>query len=125
MILIFAMSNLLDTGLLPRLTIYKCLSTGPNEGFIEVVQDCETLCQIQMSQADRKATAAFRRKLLLSWLKRHNPKDMKKAQWEFTRSCAGYCVATYILGIGDRHNDNIMLKRNGQGLDSPKLKKIE
>jgi len=52
---------------------------------------------------------------LLKWLKKHNPTDklLNKAIENFIYSCAGYSVITFVLGFADRHNDNIMLSKQG------------
>ena len=49
------------------------------------------------------------------WLSKHNPAPNEKevAMDNFARSCAGYCVISHVLGLGDRHNDNIMVKTSG------------
>lgn len=103
-----------EEGLDLRMTPYKCVSLAKNVGLIEVVLNADTIANIQKEKGSA-ALAAFKKGSLFSWLKDHNPGEaLKKAVEEFTLSCAGYCVATYVLGIADRHNDNIMVKRNGQ-----------
>lgn len=32
----------------------------------------------------------------------------------YVKLCAGYCVITYLLGVGDRHLDNLLLSPNGK-----------
>ena len=100
-----------NAGLDLSLSVYRCISTDSFEGFIEVVSSAETLCRIQMSQAGdgersrSSAAAVFRKGLLLAYLKKHNKDEdsLIAAQGNFVRSCAGYLVATYVLGIGGTH----------------------
>lgn len=90
---------------------FTCLQTGDRCGFIEMVTNAETLKEIQKG----KVMKAFEKNCINDWLKTHNPSpnNFRKAVNNFTKSCAAYSVATYILGIGDRHNDNIMIKYTG------------
>lgn len=37
----------------------------------------------------------------------------KEVMDNYVKSCAGYCVLTYILGVGDRHLDNLLLHQTG------------
>uniref|UniRef100_A0A3B4FZL5 phosphatidylinositol-4,5-bisphosphate 3-kinase n=1 Tax=Pundamilia nyererei TaxID=303518 RepID=A0A3B4FZL5_9CICH len=98
-----------------RIVPYGCLATGDRTGLIEVVSSAETIANIQLTSSNVAAAAAFNKDALLNWLKERNSGDaLDRAIEEFTLSCAGYCVATYVLGIGDRHSDNIMVRSNGQ-----------
>ncbi|XP_031469738.1 phosphatidylinositol 4-phosphate 3-kinase C2 domain-containing subunit alpha [Phasianus colchicus] len=102
----------LQEGLDLRMVIFKCLSTGKDRGMVELVPASETLRKIQVEYG---VTGSFKDKPLAEWLRKYNPteEEYEKASENFIYSCAGCCVATYVLGICDRHNDNIMLRNTG------------
>jgi len=103
-----------ENGLDMQMSTYSVLATGDTMGFIQVVRNAASIADIQKEAGG--AAATLQKTPLQRWLKKHNPtqKEYTKAVENFTRSCAGYSVASYILGLGDRHNDNIMVTKAGQ-----------
>ena len=102
----------LKEGLDLKMVTFACVPTGHKRGMIEMVSNAETLRKIQVEFG---LTGSFKDRPIAEWLAKHNPSELEyeRAVENFTASCAGYSVATYILGICDRHNDNIMLKTSG------------
>lgn len=100
----------LDYGIDYRMKPYRVISTLDQVGMIEVVLASETISQIHK---DSGTLGALNKSSIMEYLKKFNSSNMEQATENFLRSCAGYCVATYILGIGDRHSGNIMLTQSG------------
>ncbi|CAL8106071.1 unnamed protein product [Calicophoron daubneyi] len=96
---------------------YGCLATGPEMGLIEVVRNARTVMSIQGERL--KAALQIDSTQLYKWLMQHIKGSEDSTKYErtirnFTLSCAGYCVATFVLGIRDRHPDNIMVDTSGR-----------
>lgn len=56
---------------------------------------------------------------LIAYLRDNNPDEneplgvRREAMETYVKSCAGYCVITYLLGVGDRHLDNLLVAPTG------------
>lgn len=112
--LVIMMIKLMD-GLLKRasldmcLTPYSIIATSPTSGMIEFVERSQPLSQILASNNNS----------ILQFLQANAPQKGAKydvrpdAMSNYIRSCAGYCVITYLLGVGDRHLDNLMITNGG------------
>nr|AWV66672.1 phosphatidylinositol 3-kinase catalytic subunit type 3 isoform X1 [Brachionus koreanus] len=93
-----------------KLSPYKVIATGVKEGFLQFV-DAVPVSNI-LNNSEYRSIREF--------LKKNNPSSTDKygikaeAMDNYVKSSAGYIVITYILGIGDRHYDNILITRCGK-----------
>lgn len=102
----------LKEGLDLKIVTFNCVSTDHRQGFVEMISSAETLRKIQQEQG---LAGTFNERSISEWLRKHNTYELnyRSAVENFIHSTAGYIVATYILGVCDRHNDNIMITTSG------------
>ena len=112
--LVIMMIQLMDK-LLKRGTLNLCLkpysiiAMSPSTGLVEFVGGSIPISQI---------LGTFNYSIL-QFFQRVAPQEGAKYNIQpgvlqtYIKSCAGYCVITYLLGVGDRHLDNIMLLPSG------------
>lgn len=92
-----------------KLTPYKILATGATAGAVQFIR----------SVSLQAITSKYKNNPALTYMRINNPDDKsplgvrKETLDTFVKSCAGYCVITYILGVGDRHLDNLLLAPDG------------
>ncbi|XP_010023534.2 phosphatidylinositol 3-kinase, root isoform [Eucalyptus grandis] len=90
------------------LTPYMVLATGQDEGMLEFIPS-RSLAQIL---SDHRSIISYLQKFHPD---EHGPFGITATCLDtFIKSCAGYSVITYILGIGDRHLDNLLLRDDGR-----------
>ncbi|TRZ15736.1 hypothetical protein HGM15179_011375, partial [Zosterops borbonicus] len=102
----------LQEGLDMQMIIYRCLSTGKGQGLVQMVPDATTLAKIHRESG---LIGPLKENTIKKWFRHHHPLESsyQEAIKNFFYSCAGWCVVTFILGVCDRHSDNIMLTTAG------------
>lgn len=92
-----------------KLTPYRILATSSSAGGFQFVPSMSIAAACQKHKGS-----------LLAYLRANNPDNSaslgvkKEAMDTYIKSCAGYCVITYLLGVGDRHLDNLLLAPDGR-----------
>jgi len=104
------MDRLLKRGTLDLcLKPYSILAMPRSSGLLEFVEKSIPVSQILSSNSNS----------ILEFFKNVAPQEGARYSVKpdvlqtYMRSCAGYCVLTYLLGVGDRHLDNILIQPSG------------
>ena len=113
--LVIMIIKLMD-GLLKRasldlcLTPYSIIATSPTSGLVEFVDGSTPISQILAN--NNNSILQFFQSCAPQQGSKYNVRP--EVISSYVRSCAGYCVITYILGVGDRHLDNILISKAGR-----------
>jgi len=83
---------------------YRVRPTGITHGFVELVPNSQTI---------RFIKEKMKFSILNYMMENNSSESIDQVRRRFLKSCAAYCVITYLFGIGDRHLENIMLTRDG------------
>ncbi|GAB6032406.1 Phosphatidylinositol 3-kinase catalytic subunit type 3 [Chamberlinius hualienensis] len=91
-----------------KLTPYRVMATSSKHGFVQFIESTS----IAEVLANEGSIQNFFRKHSAS---ETGPYGISTEIMEsYVKSCAGYCVITYLLGVGDRHFDNLLLTKTGK-----------
>ena len=83
---------------------YDILPISGNYGLVEIVQDSKSVYEI----IENRKTS------VLNYILDNNSEDkVDNIKKRFIKSTSAYCIITFLLGIGDRHLDNIMITNSG------------
>merc|ERR1712154_46520 len=107
----------LDRKLNLHLLPYNVVSTGDGQGMVEVVVNAQTTTHIHTHYGGGPQKGARDVTTHLKYLvdgNGHNVESLEKARDIYSRSTAGYSIASYVLGLGDRHPSNIMVRTKGE-----------
>lgn len=83
---------------------YDILAIGNKYGFISIVPNSKTLYNIECKEKFS----------IQNYIIENNPNlPINIIRNNFIKSCASACVIGYLIGLGDRHLDNIMISNTG------------
>lgn len=91
-----------------KLTPYRVLATSSKHGFVQFVEST-SVAEVLANEGS-----------IQNFFRKHSPSEncpygiTADVMESYVKSCAGYCVITYLLGVGDRHFDNLLLTTTGK-----------